>query len=341
MLSLVGNARAQLRQLSDVVETLRQEMQFQRADRWSLRAPEKCPAWLDIDHNRVACRMYEVEYRGAFLAGILVEHDKPTDELVIYSAGHESERETARWIENFSVKIVQDDAAGLIGRLVARGANVLITFMPGLGPGPTTGSSTLGRIYDLMSDHRSLVLLDNQGDSAATFFVAHIKLFLDRHSSNYRRIRMFGRSGGGWSATFAAAFDTRIQCSVSLFGTLPMRLRLPLADEEPGPLRDFGDYEQFGLVLYKRLDYLDLYAAAAYPSRRHAQVYNAVDDCCFNGNGKGDQVMTQFRSAYPSVKGFSTKILERSGAKVHGSMDGQTWDALMEVCPVGIDTEDR
>ena len=50
--------------------------------------------------------------------------------------------------------------------------------------------------------------------------------------------------------------------------------------------RDIGDYEQTNIDLYKISNYLELYVLAAYgDDRKHIQIFNKNDPCCYSGIG--------------------------------------------------------
>ena len=85
-----------------------------------------------------------------------------------------------------------------------------------------------------------------------------------------------GISGGGWTTTMAAAIDDRISQSISVAGSYPMFLR--------SDTKNFGDYEQHNLELYKIANYLDLYVMASVgEDRKFIQIFNLDDPCCFGG----------------------------------------------------------
>ena len=47
-----------------------------------------------------------------------------------------------------------------------------------------------------------------------------------------------------------------------------------------------GDYEQTNIDLYQNVNYLELYVLGAYgDDRKHIQIFNKNDPCCFSGNG--------------------------------------------------------
>ena len=76
----------------------------------------------------------------------------------------------------------------------------------------------------------------------------------------------------------AAAIDPRIKLSISVAGSMPIYARRFY----PGSM---GDTEQFLPALYNdRAGYLDLYTLDAYgKGRRHIQINNQYDSCCFYG----------------------------------------------------------
>lgn len=327
-------------QLRPQRQALNNEIQFHRMGKVELSAGEACPSWLELGSEGSSCKRLDVVYRDAYLSGILVQHERASKALTIYQVGHEStplsvedagKRRAAPLAEQ-SDQLVYIDATSFITSLYAEGSDVLILFMPGLGLAPPDwASDQINRVHRVMGIHNSFALLDFPGDSAATYFLAPAKAFLDEHGNRYRQVRMVGRSGGGWATTLAAAVDERIQCSVSFFGSLPMRLRLPQTDDARN---DLGDFEQFGLYLFKQTDYLDLYALGTTGGRTHVEVYNEKDDCCFSGGTKGIRVPTLFSKSYPTTKGFQVVILPRRSEKDHGNLDDSALRVVQEYCPI-------
>ena len=104
--------------------------------------------------------------------------------------------------------------------------------------------------------------------------------------SPYRDVAMMGASGGGWTSLLAAAIDTRIAYSASVAGSLPMYLRTGACGKP-----SVGDAEQHNWPgnLYSRITYVDLYIMAANGAqkdgtpRKHLQINNQFDACCFFG----------------------------------------------------------
>lgn len=120
-------------------------------------------------------------------------------------------------------------------------------------------------------------------------------------------ITMMGASGGGWTTVLAAAIDPRITNSASVAGSLP--LFFPSANDATScPLN--RDAEQSGLLgqaglLYGNVSYLDLYIMAANGTdpngvhRRHMQINNQFDTCCFFG--------INFLGYVPTLSGYIAK----------------------------------
>ena len=105
-----------------------------------------------------------------------------------------------------------------------------------------------------------------------------IKEFIEQNK-NYDKIFMVGLSGGGWYTTFLSSIITEINSSYSIAGTMPLIFYLD-------PLINAGDWEQHTSSIFKIIDYVDLYLLSTLDknfenSRRHFQIYNDKDDCCF------------------------------------------------------------
>ena len=99
----------------------------------------------------------------------------------------------------------------------------------------------------------------------------------------YDDVTLVGISGGGWTVTWYAALDPRVSTSYPVSGTLPFDLRVG---------DDVGDYEQLAArPIYASVNYLDLYGLAALePHRRHHQMFNQDDPCCFHTRGREDAI---------------------------------------------------
>lgn len=98
-------------------------------------------------------------------------------------------------------------------------------------------------------------------------------------------IAVSGLSGGGWTSTFVAAADPRIDITRSIAGSMPFEF------ERLGPefLREAvnltslrGDFEQSDPTFWGEIaTYWDIYALAGGPGRRVELLYFQHDNCCF------------------------------------------------------------
>jgi len=161
-----------------------------------------------------------------------------------------------------------------------RNFTVLASTMPlvGMNNQPVVEIDGLGKIK--LTSHNQLRLLEANNFNPMKLFVDPIQInlnFLDREY-NFKQYSMIGLSGGGWTTVVYSAIDERISNSFSVAGSMPFYLRV---DE-----RDAGDYEQTNIELYQNVNYLELYVLGSYgDGRKHIQIFNKNDPCCFSGNG--------------------------------------------------------
>jgi len=161
-----------------------------------------------------------------------------------------------------------------------RNFTVLSISMPLLGMNnqPIAEIDGLGKIE--LNSHNQLRLLEANNFNPLKLFLDPIQInlnFLDQEY-NFKRYSMIGLSGGGWTTVVYSAIDERISDSFSVAGSMPFYLRV---DD-----RDMGDYEQRNIELYQNVNYLELYVLSAYgDGRKHIQIFNKNDPCCFSGNG--------------------------------------------------------
>jgi len=74
----------------------------------------------------------------------------------------------------------------------------------------------------LATDHEWFRQWEEQGDSPLRYFMEPTYLTVNyAKAAGYEQIYMAGLSGGGWSTTFAAAIDKRIDASFPIAGSLP------------------------------------------------------------------------------------------------------------------------
>jgi len=161
-----------------------------------------------------------------------------------------------------------------------RNFTVFAMTMPLLGMNnqPVVEIDGIGKIK--LNSHNQLRLLEANNFNPMKLFLDPIQInlnFLDKEY-NFKRYSMIGLSGGGWTTVVYSAIDERISDSFSVGGSTPFYLRV---DD-----RDMGDYEQRNIELYQNVNYLELYVLSAYgDGRKHVQIFNKNDPCCFSGNG--------------------------------------------------------
>ena len=161
-----------------------------------------------------------------------------------------------------------------------RNFTVFAMTMPLLGMNnqPVVEIDGIGKIK--LNSHNQLRLLEANDFNPMKLFLDPIQInlnFLDKEY-NFKRYSMIGLSGGGWTTVVYSAIDERISDSFSVASSMPFYLRV---DD-----RDMGDYEQRNIELYQNVNYLELYVLSAYgDGRKHIQIFNKNDPCCFSGNG--------------------------------------------------------
>jgi len=157
---------------------------------------------------------------------------------------------------------------------------VLAMTMPlvGMNNQPIVEIDGLGEMK--LISHNQFGLLKEKNFNPMKFFVHPIQInlnFLEKEHG-FKRYSIIGLSGGGWTAVVYSAIDDRISDSFSVAGSIPFYLRVSE--------RDIGDYEQTNIDLYEITNYLELYVLSAYgDDRKHTQIFNKNDPCCYPGNG--------------------------------------------------------
>ena len=161
-----------------------------------------------------------------------------------------------------------------------RNFTVLASTMPlvGMNNQPVVEIDGLGKIK--LISHDQLRLLETNNFNPMKLFLDPIQInltFLDKEY-DFDQYSMVGLSGGGWITVVYSAIDERISNSFSVAGSMPFYLKV---DE-----RDIGDYEQTNIDLYRNVNYLELYIlSASGDGRKHVQIFNKNDPCCYPGNG--------------------------------------------------------
>ena len=206
----------------------------------------------------------EMEY-GINSVSYLFLPEQPNEKLILYHQGHGGDF----LLGKDTIKFFLD-----------RNFTVFAMTMPLLGMNnqPIVEVDVLGKIK--LTSHNQLRLLEANDFNPMKLFLDPIQInlnFLDKEY-NFKRYSMIGLSGGGWTTVVYSAIDERISDSFSVASSMPFYLRV---DD-----RDMGDYEQRNIELYQNVNYLELYVLSAYgDGRKHIQIFNKNDPCCFSGNG--------------------------------------------------------
>ena len=161
-----------------------------------------------------------------------------------------------------------------------RDFTVLASTMPlvGMNNQPIVEIDGFGKIK--LISHEQLNLLKTNGFNPMRLFIDPIQINLTFLHKEYafQQYSMIGISGGGWTTVIYSAIDERISDSFSVAGSMPFYLRVND--------RDIGDYEQTNTDLYQNVNYLEFYVLSGYgEGRKHIQIFNENDPCCFSGNG--------------------------------------------------------
>ena len=206
----------------------------------------------------------EMEYDINSISYLFIP-EKSNEKLILYHQGHDGDF------------ILGKDT---IQFFLGRNFTVLASTMPlvGMNSQPIVETDELGKIK--LISHEQLQLLKKNGFNPMRLFLDPIQInltFLDKEY-DFKRYSMIGVSGGGWTTVIYSAIDERISNSFSVAGSVPFYLRVND--------RDMGDYEQTNPDLYQNVNYLEFYILSGYgEGRKHIQIFNKNDPCCFSGNG--------------------------------------------------------
>ena len=225
-----------------------------------------------VDHNydnfqnlkRIDKLTVEMEY-GVNSISYLFIPEQSNKKLILYHQGHDGDFLLGKDTIQF---------------FLDRNFTVLASTMPlvGMNNQPVVEIGGLGKI--MLISHDQLRLLEANNFNPMKLFLDPIQINLNFLEKEYdfKQYSMIGLSGGGWITVVYSAIDERISDSFSVAGSMPFYLRV---DE-----RDIGDYEQTNIDLYQNVNYLELYVlSASGDGRKHIQVFNKNDPCCFSGNG--------------------------------------------------------
>ena len=206
----------------------------------------------------------EMEY-GINSISYLFIPEQSNEKLILYHQGHSGDFLLGKDTIQF---------------FLDRNFTVIAFSMPllGMNSQPVVEIDGLGEMK--LISHNQLRLLEANNFNPMKLFLDPIQInlnFLDK-KYNFKQYSMIGLSGGGWTTVVYSAIDERISNSFSVGGSTPFYLRIDS--------RDMGDYEQTNIELYQDVNYLELYILSAYgDGRKHIQIFNKNDSCCFSGNG--------------------------------------------------------
>ena len=206
----------------------------------------------------------EMEY-GINSVSYLLVPEESNKKLILYHHGHDGDF------------ILGKDT---IQFFLERNFTILAMTMPliGMNSQPIVEIDGFGEM-NLIS-HEQFRLLEKNKFNPMKLFIHPIQVSLNflEKEYNFKRYSIIGISGGGWTSLVYSAIDDRISDSFSVASSIPFYLKLNW--------RDMGDYEQMNIDLYKITNYLELYVLAAYgDDRKHIQIFNKNDSCCYSGNG--------------------------------------------------------
>ena len=206
----------------------------------------------------------EMEY-GINSVSYLLLPEESNEKLILYHHGHDGDFLLGKDTIQFFLE---------------RNFTVLAMTMPlvGMNNQPTVEIDGIGEMK--LVSHDQLRFLEKNSFNPMKLFIHPIQVSLNFLEKEYdfKRYSIIGLSGGGWTGIAYSAIDDRISDSFSVASSMPFYLRV---DE-----RDIGDYEQTNIDLYKISNYLELYVLAAYgDDRKHIQIFNKDDPCCYSGNG--------------------------------------------------------
>ena len=206
----------------------------------------------------------EMEY-GINSVSYLLLPEESNEKLILYHHGHDGDFLLGKDTIQFFLE---------------RNFTVLAMTMPlvGMNNQPTVEIDGIGEMK--LVSHDQLRFLEKNSFNPMKLFIHPIQVSLNFLEKEYdfKRYSIIGLSGGGWTGIVYSAIDDRISDSFSVASSMPFYLRV---DE-----RDIGDYEQTNVDLYKISNYLELYVLAAYgDDRKHIQIFNKNDPCCYSGIG--------------------------------------------------------
>lgn len=209
--------------------------------------------------------LISMDYEVNSIAYLFLANDSNND-LIVYHQGHDGDFYNGKQSIQFFLK---------------NGYSVLAFSMPLLGMNNQPVIDTeFGKL--ILTSHDYFPFIESPEFSPMQFYFEPIFLSINyiENNFNFKNFYMVGISGGGWMTTVYPAIDERISQSFSIAGSIPIFLRTNI--------NDLGDYEQTVPNFYKIANYLDLYLLASVgENRKHVQIFNKNDPCCFSGDPRG------------------------------------------------------
>ena len=214
--------------------------------------------------NRIDRLTVEMKY-GINSISYLFIPEKSNGKLILYHQGHGGDFILGKRTIQF---------------FLDQNFTVLALTMPlvGMNNQPIVEMEGFGKIK--LISHEQLKLLETDSFNPMRLFFDPIQINLTflQKEYDFKQYSMIGISGGGWTTVIYSAIDERISDSFSIAGSVPFYLRVND--------RDIGDYEQTNSDLYQNVNYLEFYVLSGYgDGRKHIQIFNKNDPCCFSGNG--------------------------------------------------------
>jgi hypothetical protein len=195
-------------------------------------------------------------------------------EAFIYHAGHGY---GFQWEEEYVNEVP------IISRLVSEGYSVIAFSMP-LNDRNVENTPVIpgtDELFTWFGTQSHEELFESFGKDFFHFFFDPLLLttdFLQKY--DYKRLHMMGLSGGGWTTTVYSAIDARIDFSYPVAGTVP----IPYRGGGYRPIGRYGDIEQLEPIFFGVSTYEELYLMASVDKRRHIQILNKIDSCCFGAD---------------------------------------------------------
>jgi len=257
-----------------------------------------------LPSSAVAVNSAEVQLRFG-LGSTLIEYlpQSPTGCGLIVHGGHGS------WQDAGGLQVAED--------ALDRGCRVIAADMPAAGVNRdqiaelNDGSRLALRQPDGL--HGAFWSLDTPWRSSLDLFLAPVIAAVDRMAATTSDpVTVAGLSGGGWTASVAAALDPRIARSLNVSGSTVY------VAGQPCP----GDYEECLPTLYEEIPMQTIYTLSASGTEREAvQVLHYYDPCCYAGEQGSWAASVQQAVESIGAGGQYRLVVDRTKPGQHAYMD--------------------